>query len=91
MMDSYRSTPPEYYPYVLRSRLIRAEAFRTALRFISRAIGTWFIRGYKKMKCWHIQRRAEQELRGLNNIVLKDMGITRSEITFRVRDAMPCS
>lgn len=91
MMDSYRSTPPEYYPYVLRARLIRAEAFRTAISFISGAIRTWFIRGYKKMKCRHIQRRAEQELRSLNNIVLKDMGISRSEITFRVRDAMPCS
>ena len=91
MLDSYRSMSPENQPYISRARKIRAQAFRTGLGIMAGAILSWSRRGIKKMKCWHIQRRAEQQLRGLSNIVLKDMGMSRSDIPWRVRESLPCS
>lgn len=90
MMDAYKSSLPEYRPYILRARKIRSDAIRSALGFMFGAILNGFRRGYKKMKCRRIQRRAEKELRGLSSAVLKDMGVSRSDITWKVREAMPC-
>ena len=44
-----------------------------------------------KLRCWNIQRRAEKELQGLNNTILKDIGVSRGEIFSRAREALPCS
>lgn len=91
MLDSYRSTPREYKHYVLRARRLRAEATHAALGFVAGAILTWLRAGLQRQKCRHRQRRAEQSLRALSNSTLKDIGISRGEISWRVREALPCS
>lgn len=91
MLDAYRSAPNEYKPYILRARHIRAEAFRTALGTVAGPILAWFGRGFRKLKCRHIQRRAEQKLRSLSSTVLKDIGVSSGEIPWRVREALPCA
>ena len=37
-----------------------------------------------------VQHSAEKELRGLSNVMLKDIGVSRGEIHSRVREALPC-
>ena len=87
MLDSYKSTLHEYQYYILRARIIRAKAFRAALGSMT----GWPRSALKKLKCRCKQRRAERELRSLNSVILKDMGVSRSEIPRRVHEAMPCS
>ena len=87
MLDSYKSALPEYQFHILRARFIRAKAFRAALG----SMAGWLRSAYKRLKCRRIQRRAERELRSLNSTILKDMGVSRSDILWRVREAMPCS
>jgi uncharacterized protein YjiS (DUF1127 family) len=91
MLDSYRSAQSEYQSYILRARHIRAQAFRTAPGLMAGAITAWLRTGFQRLRCWRIQYRAEQELQGLHRAVLKDIGVSRSEIPYRVREALPCS
>ena len=75
MMDSYRTTDPEYRTYIERARRLRSEAFHAGLGFVARATLAWLRTGFQKLKCRQKQRRAEQHLRSLSSATLKDIGI----------------
>lgn len=89
-MDSYRSTNPNNRHFIERARRLRSEAFHTAISSVTRVIPAWLRTGFQRLRCWRIQYRAEQELSGLHSAVLKDIGVSRSEIPYRVREALPC-
>ncbi len=86
MLDAFRTTPLNYRPYILRARRLRSEAFRG----LAGAILAWLRTGLQRLKCGRIQRRAERELRALNNNILKDIGVSRGGISGQVRGAFPC-
>jgi uncharacterized protein YjiS (DUF1127 family) len=89
-MDSYRSTNPKNRRFIERARHLRSETFHNLIGSVSGAITAWMRTGLQRLKCWRTQYRAEQELRGLNSAVLRDIGVSRSEIPYRVREALPC-
>jgi uncharacterized protein YjiS (DUF1127 family) len=91
MLDTYRKTPTNYRPYFQRARCLRSEAFHNMLGSTSGTLLAWLRTGVHKLRCWNIQRRAEKELQGLNNTILKDIGVSRGEIFSRAREALPCS
>ncbi len=90
MLDSYRSTRPEHQSYILRARRLRSEAFHTAFGAVAGGVLGLLRTSLQRLKCRYVQQRAEQELRGLHSAVLRDIGVSRSEISFRVREALPC-
>lgn len=91
MMDSYGSSHPDYRPYINRARRLRSDAVYAGLGFVAKAAFKALRVGIEKMKCRRIQRRMEQQLRSLSSATLKDIGLSRGEVTWRVKEALPCS
>ena len=87
MIDSYRTMNPEYRSYIKRARELRSQAVRAAGRYVLR----WLRNGFQRLKCRLMQHRNERQLHALSNSALKDIGVSRGEISWRVRKAMPCS
>ena len=92
MIDSYRTGNPDYRPYLNRARNASARMLFTAgLSFLAQAAVKGLRSGFEKMKCRRVQRRMEQQLRSLSSATLKDIGLSRGEVTWRVKEALPCS
>ncbi len=91
MTDSYRSGNPNYRPYIERARRLRSEAFHAGLSFAGGAALAWLRKGLQRLQCRQKQHRAEQQLLSLSSATLKDIGLSRGEVSWRVREALPCS
>lgn len=92
MLDSYRTaTSPEHRHYIQHARYLRSRAFHTALRAAARAVVTLPRTVLRRLRCRHVQHRAAQQLKALSGATLKDIGLARGEISWRVREALPCS
>lgn len=91
MIDSYRTGSPEYRPYINRARRLRSDAVHAGLSFVAQGTVEWLRTGFQKMKCRRTQYRLEQQLRSLSSATLKDIGMTKGEVTWRVQEALPCS
>lgn len=91
MLDSYHAANHDYRPYIQRARRLRSEAFHVALGSVAGAVLRWLRAGFERLNCRRIQHRAEKQLNTLSSAMLKDIGVSRGEISWRVREALPCS
>jgi len=94
----YRALMPqqqEAYRYlaIRRAEAARIEVIRDAFKELSSglravaAVCAGMVRaGWTAYRTWRLRRIAEAELRGLDDRMLRDLGISRSEITSLVRD-----
>ena len=84
MIDFHTNPVPDYRPYLKRGREERAAQFRSFGRGLVSALGRLFTRLQRANQA----RRARADLRALDDRMLRDMGIARSEIAYRVDAAL---
>ena len=87
MLDLYINANPHLRPHIARAHKIRAETFSVLVRRLGRALVPAEVR--RRIKCRRWRKQALRELRSLSDIQLKDIGVGRSEIQFKVTDAQP--
>ncbi len=83
MIDFHTNPVPDYRPYLQRGREERAVLFRSLGRRLVSGLAPLFARLRQAGRA----RRARSELRALDDRMLRDIGVPRSEIAYRV-DAM---
>ncbi|MDA7946539.1 MAG: DUF1127 domain-containing protein [Hyphomicrobiaceae bacterium] len=87
MLDLYINANPHLRPHIVRAHRIRARTFSVLTRRLARALMPAELR--RRIKCRRWRKKAVQELRSLSDFQLKDIGVSRSEILFKVTDTQP--
>lgn len=85
-----RRLPPERLEIIKSQARERAQELRAQML---REFGGWLVRRPKELArrflAWRRRQKAVRELQGLDNRVLRDMGIARSEIEYLVAGGDP--
>lgn len=89
MMDAYRNADPRYRPYMERARAIRARAFARALKRAARCAWNVLTAPARLLACRRKRWAAERELLALDERMLKDIGLSRSQIGAAVVAHLP--
>lgn len=89
MLHDYRHIDPHYRVYIRRAHMLRARAFSHAFRSVARLMRNSLSGLLRALSCRRRRRSAERELLSLGERMLKDIGLSRSQIGSAVRAAMP--
>jgi uncharacterized protein YjiS (DUF1127 family) len=89
MIDLYRNAEPAYQPYFERARQLRAQQTLRGIAHVAAFFGALAALPFRLYASRWRRRSAENQLMGLDERMLKDIGLSRSEIPSAVAAAQP--